>query len=616
MGTVPDSEGVMTGGIMDNALKAVSMTEDELRVANYIVLFGGRDLEGEYFTESTDFESDYTKTGRLLVDWEHGFAPEGEPQRDNPLGYVDWDTAKTDTRGLFVVRVLSRRNQYMQYIKELIDAGLIGNSTEAVPSEVIKTEDGEIKKWGLKRDTFTVQPMEPRMLSENALQAYKALGLAELEPEAAPEGVKAGDAVKASDVGIETIKETNGGNEMSENENTQEFDVAAIAREAADEAVKAYRAQLEAEPPIKVASVMVEGPVQVTHDEADNPFDTLAEQARAVKSAAMGYNIDSRLKRLAMKAPTGANVGTPSQGGFLVEPTLTSEILTPLHEEGPFTRLANKMPVSGDSNYGWINGVDETSRADGSRWGGIRGYRLAEGADKTKSKPKFRRINWELKKYAVLVYATDELLADASLFSRIVNQGAGEELMFMANDDILNGNGAGGPAGILNSGALVSVAKETGQAAATVVTENLNKMWQRLHPRNKSRAAWFINSDVSPQLDDLALLAGTGALEPRYIRYGADGVMTIRGKPVYETEFSATLGTVGDILLADMSDYLFWEKGGVQAAVSIHVEFVADETVFRFVYRCDGQTSMAAPLTPYKGTANTQSAFVALATRA
>jgi hypothetical protein len=60
-----------------------------------------------------------------------------------------------------------------------------------------------------------------------------------------------------------------------------------------------------------------------------------------------------------------------------------------------------------------------------------------------------------------------------------------------------------------------------------------------------------------------------------------------------------------------MREYLFWEKTDIQAATSIHVQFLTDETTFRFVYRCDGQTSMSSPITPYKGS-KTQSAFVSL----
>ena len=171
-----------------NALKTVSKTDTEYRVANYMVLFGGRDLEGvandrkngdgsvgEFFTKSTQFDSSYTDLGLLHVDWEHGLAPDGEPDGDDVLGYVDWKTAQIDDKGLFVERVLNRRSQYVQWLEELIEDGLIGNSTEAVSKGVERADTGEITKWPLFRDTLTVSPMEPRMLSENSLAALKAL---------------------------------------------------------------------------------------------------------------------------------------------------------------------------------------------------------------------------------------------------------------------------------------------------------------------------------------------------------------------------------------------------------------------------------------------------------
>jgi len=73
------------------------------------------------------------------------------------------------------------------------------------------------------------------------------------------------------------------------------------------------------------------------------------------------------------------------------------------------------------------------------------------------------------------------------------------------------------------------------------------------------------------------------------------------------------MGTVGDIVLASLSNYQAIQKGGIEAASSIHVQLLTDETVFRFVYRVDGAPTWGAALTPFKGS-NTQSPFVALAT--
>lgn len=202
-----------------NALKAISQTDDELRAANYIVLFGGRDLEGiasdnknqdgsrgEFFTNKTALDSTYTQTGVLYVDWEHGRgkALDGEdaPGRDDVLGFVDWKTAQVDERGVWVERVLNRRNRYMRFLETLIGEGLVGNSSEAIPGATEKTPTGEIVKWPLRRDTLTVQPMEPRMLTENAVSALKSLGVyPEPEPEAQPEVEKS--AVEAAQIRVD-----------------------------------------------------------------------------------------------------------------------------------------------------------------------------------------------------------------------------------------------------------------------------------------------------------------------------------------------------------------------------------------------------------------------------
>jgi phage head maturation protease len=164
---------------MENALKAVSQSGGELRVGNYIVLFGGKDLTGEFFTQKTKFDSTYTDIGLLYVDFEHGRDHEGVGNsKNNVLGVVDWKSARIDDKGIFVERILNRRSDYVKYLEELIAAGIIGTSSEAVPTCVRKKSSGEIVEWPLMRDALTVTPMEPRMVAGNVLTAAKALAAA------------------------------------------------------------------------------------------------------------------------------------------------------------------------------------------------------------------------------------------------------------------------------------------------------------------------------------------------------------------------------------------------------------------------------------------------------
>lgn len=429
---------------------------------------------------------------------------------------------------------------------------------------------------------------------------------------------------------------------MDEKE-VQTVDVAAIAKAAADEAVKAYRAQLEAEPPRKAAGVVVE-------DEADNavkkaPFKGLGEFLMAVKDArgnrdprlaalhsedgyslngAMGDGFVGGLTKTAFKSAwkqTGLNEGNNAQGGFLVDTDRSASIMQRVYDVGELLRRVDMVGVSANSNGMTFRGVNETSRADGSRMGGVRAYWLAEGGAKTASQPAFRELELRLRKVAALCYATDELLQDANALESWIMSNLPEELNFVVEDSIFNGTGVGMPLGLMQSitpaGCVISVAKEVGQAADTVVSQNVLKMWARLYNRSRRNAVWFINQDLLPQLYQMSQAVGTGGLPVFMPPGGLSGspYATLMGRPIVEVEYAQTVGDAGDIILADLSQYQMIEKGGIQAASSIHVNFIYDETVFRFVYRVDGQPKWNLDLTPKNGT-NTVSPFIILDERA
>ena len=355
--------------------------------------------------------------------------------------------------------------------------------------------------------------------------------------------------------------------------------------------------------------------VKVTKDETDkNPYKSFGEQLQDVVKAANTGSVDKRLKALNMKQ-TGMSEGVAADGGFLVQTDFSSELLKRAYEFGQLLSRIRKVSVSANANGLKVNGIAEASRAT-SRWGGIVGYWLAEAGVKSATQPEFRQIALDLKKVAVLVYATDELLQDASALQSLITQGASEEIQFQVEDQIYNGLGAGTPLGIMAGPCLVSVTKEAGQANTTIVYENIVKMWSRMWAPSRANAVWFVNQDVEPQLQAMTLAVGAGGL-PVYLPPGglsSEPYARLMGRPVIPIEYAATLGTTGDIMLADMSQYIGIDKGGVQAASSIHVKFLYDETVFRFVYRFDGQPMWNSALTPYKGT-NTLSPFVVIAGR-
>lgn len=338
-------------------------------------------------------------------------------------------------------------------------------------------------------------------------------------------------------------------------------------------------------------------------------FTSFGEQLLAAyRAAAPGGKVD---ERLTTRAASGLNETNPSDGGFLVQQDFVTELLKRTYETGILASRAKKIPISTNANGMKINAVDEDSRANGSRWGGVQTYWEGEAEELTGSKPKFRQLELSLKKLTGLCYATDELLQDAAALESVIRQAFAEEFGFKIDDAILDGSGEGEPLGILNSGAIVKVEKEKEQTDIITV-ENLIKMWNRLWARSRANAVWYINQELEPYLYTLKL-----GDKPVYIPAGGLSEKpygTLFGRPVIPLEQCNAAGEVGDIILADIGQYLLIDKGGVKAASSIHVRFLYDENVFRFIYRVDGKPIWNKPLAPYKGSASV-SPFVTLAKR-
>ena len=388
----------------------------------------------------------------------------------------------------------------------------------------------------------------------------------------------------------------------------------------------------------------------VVEDEADKKlkagpqFGSFGEFLMAVKGAALnvpderlppllsndpmdegGYNLGKALGpsfvgsiyQAKQKAITGMSEAVAADGGFLVGTDRGGSLLQRVYAVGDLLQRVDVTPISTASNGMTFYGVNETSRADGSRRGGIQAYWAAEGGEKTSSKPAFREMNLKLHKLVALVYSTDELLQDTTALEAWIMANLPEEIRFKAEDAIINGTGTGMPQGLLASGAVISVAKETGQAADTIVSQNVMKMWSRMWAPSRRNAVWLINQDCEPQLMQMSLAVGTGGVALYFPPGGlsASPYASLLGRPVIPSEYCQTVGDNGDIILADFREYQMIEKGGIQSASSIHVRFIYGESVFRFVYRCDGQSKWNSALTPKNGS-NTLSPFITLAARA
>lgn len=357
--------------------------------------------------------------------------------------------------------------------------------------------------------------------------------------------------------------------------------------------------------------------IQVHENLADDPrrgFKSFGEFARQVAKAGIegGHASDRRLTIGAAAPGTTANEGVGADGGFLIPPQFSSDIFKLSLGEDSLIPLTENTEVSSNSMV--------FPKTEQTPWGtnGVRAYWQVEAQAATATKPALGTQTLRLHKLMALVPLTDELLADTNALDSFIPGLVGDSIRWKTNEAILFGNGNGQPLGVFNSGAVITQAKESGQATLTLDRMNIAKMLARM-PNVSSIAnqVWIMNNDAMPYLWTL-----NSNNQLLYLPYGAgNGAFqkspngTLLGRQIITSQHAPSFTSLNDITLVDLSFYRTITKaGGVQMDTSMHLYFDADATAFRATFRVDGSPKIAAPISPAKG-ANQLSPFVGLQAR-
>ena len=384
-------------------------------------------------------------------------------------------------------------------------------------------------------------------------------------------------------------------------EEVGKFDALMDQHDAAMADVRREERLLDAERALAATAPMsaapIAQPVEVRDLDVERPFADFGEYLMAVARAGMpSAVVDRRLLPLA--GPSGANTSVPSEGGYLVHKDFSSILLDKAQQESLVWQDCTEIPIGPDSDGVELVTIDETSRANGSRWGGVQVYRRGEADTVAASKPAFGKLTIDLEDIMGLAYVTERQLRDGSSLAAIVSKAFASEFAFRMDDEVVNGTGNGQCLGILQSGALSTVSKENAQTG-TFVAANAAKMLARMPARLIGGAKWYINQEVLPQLVTMTL-----GNQPIYLPAGSiaeapNGML--RGRPIVPIEQASTLGTKGDVILANFGEYLVATKGGLEQADSMHVRFIYAERAFRWLARNNGAPAWKSALTPYKG---------------
>jgi HK97 family phage major capsid protein len=314
-----------------------------------------------------------------------------------------------------------------------------------------------------------------------------------------------------------------------------------------------------------------------------------------------------------------ATVGSDEQGGYAdayggaaVPKTMLPGVLQLGAEADPLGGRTQMVPMATPV-------VELLARTDKNHTtsvsGGFTVARRAETVAAASSRSAMEMVTLKAASLFGLAYATEEILTDSPIsFVSIIDSGFRSQFAAHMLNEKIRGLGGDQYLGILNSNnpALISVAKEAGQAADTVVTQNVLKMAARAW--GFDNAIWIANHELKPHLFVLSITVGTGGVLLYQPSRGDGFPDMLLGRPIFYSEYASAIGDQGDLILVNGSQYLEGLYQPLQSAESVHTRFVNHERTFKFWLRNAGAPWWRSALTPNKG-ASTLSPFVTLDAR-
>lgn len=568
----------------------------EGRIGGYLVLFSDAatpDLAGDFFTKSTNF--DIEDGDKVSVYYNHGMDPVLKTRK------LGTGTLTVQDAGVWMEAQLSLRDDYEKAIYGMVEAGKCGLSSGTLPNLVERERVGAayfIKSWPLGKDgSITPTPAEPR----TSVLPLKSLLDSQhgLEPEAAPEVRKDGAAAKAQKADIQVIGERN----VSENEvKTPPADDGLKGRvDALTESVQSVLKWMEEQPSIKNAGYFSD-----TGGKSDQHVKSFGDFLKAVQR-----KDETRLRSVygSMKA---MNEDSGAQGGYLVPPDYSNELLKLSIDQSPALQRVRRFPVN--SNTGKIPALDTFSAPTagvGQTAGaaGLTTAKRAEGGAYTETDADLTQIEWRIND-AISGYTkvTKELNADSpqsieALLRMLISIADAAKQEYY----VFQGSGLGEPLGILhaNNAAKIGITPATNSVFAYADVLSMKSRFKSYGGSGE----WYVHRSMWPDIGSMEVGTAGGAVFQANL--GVEVGQRLLGYPIHESEHLAQADASGCVVLADLGAYLLFEKGGLEIDFSEHADFLNGNVVWRFSRRMDGQPWMKGPVTlAGPGSAYTVSPFV------
>ena len=335
-------------------------------------------------------------------------------------------------------------------------------------------------------------------------------------------------------------------------------------------------------------------------------YRNLGEQLADIKKAYLGYGVTPALEKT-QRSILGMNTQVGSEGGYAIQVDFANRIMDSVIQQSEILNRVDRYQVSANANEVYVSMVNETSTAN--VFGGVVAYVVEEGATIPNTKPSLKQIRLPLKKLAALAYVTDEQMRDAQFTGSLLERAFGLAIARLREKMIITN--------VINNAGTTTIAKESGQSAATVVGKNFLKMRNALISTSRRNAIWTMHPDVMAELPEV-YLAGTHT--DKFLYMPEDGIYSagydrLFGREIIESDYCSALGTKGDVLYWNPLEYLEITKGGIETAASIHVAFDTAQMAFRAISYANGMCKYDQGIT-LVNSSTARASYVTLATRA
>lgn len=284
-----------------------------------------------------------------------------------------------------------------------------------------------------------------------------------------------------------------------------------------------------------------------------------------------------------------------TSGGFMIPTQLRSTIMSVKPQEALVRPRANVIAAGNPPDAAiTIPVLDQNGAAPGNVFGGMTFAWIEEGGDKPETDADLTGVTLTPHEIAGHVTLTDKMLrnwqASGAFVESLMRAGvsAAEDYAF------LRGNGITQPLGAINAPATKYVNRAVSNQISYL---DLLKMVSVLLMRGGD-PVWSMPQGALVQIGQLVDPEGHYIWKAN-AREGFAG--DLLGYPVRWNNRAPLLGTKGDVLLADWSQYLIKDGSGPFVAASEHVKFLQNKTVIKIFWNVDGAPWLKLPIKEENG---------------